>query len=235
MRLALLGPFTVALGGVRVELPPSAQRVLAFLALYDRPLRRAFVAGSLWPETSEARAHANLRSALWRLGRTSHALVEGSPGSVRLGDDVAVDLRETEALARSALEGATDDAVVVARLARAGDLLPDWYEEWVTLERERHRQLRLRALDALCERLVTAGRFTEAFDAGLASVRGDPLRESAHRALVRMHLAEGNAAEAVRQYELCRRLLREQLGLEPSRLMQELVGTLRPRRLAVAR
>lgn len=235
VQLVLLGQFAVMHAAARLELPPSVQRVLVLVALHDRPLRRAYVAGSLWPETSEERAHASLRSALWRLGRTGHVLVEGSSGCLRLGDGVAVDLLEAEALARAALAGTTDDAAAVAPLARAGELLPDWYEDWVTLERERHRQLRLRALDALSERLATAGRFTEALDAGLASVAGDPLRESAHRALVRTHLAEGNVADAVRQYELCRRLLREQLGLEPSRLMQELVGGLRPLRLAVAR
>ena len=55
---------------------------------------------------------------------------------------------------------------------------------------------------------------------------GEPLRESAHRALVAFHLAEGNAAEALRQFRLCRRLLLEQLGVEPSPLMLELVAGL---------
>src|SRR4029077_18810447 len=52
--------------------------------------------------------------------------------------------------------------------------------------------------------------------AGLAAVAGEPLRESSHRAVIRAHLADGNVAEAVRQYRLCRRLLNDHLGLEPS-------------------
>ena len=68
-------------------------------------------------------------------------------------------------------------------------------------------------------RLTGAGRFAEAFELGLAALAGEPLRESAHRALVRVHLAEGNVGEAVRQYELCRSLLREKLGVEPSEQM----------------
>jgi DNA-binding SARP family transcriptional activator len=93
----------------------------------------------------------------------------------------------------------------------------------VLFERERFRQLRLRALDALCERLTRAGRLNEALEAGLLSVAGEPLRESAHRALMRLHLADGNTGEAVRQYRLYERLLREQVGIEPSERIQELV------------
>jgi DNA-binding SARP family transcriptional activator len=54
----------------------------------------------------------------------------------------------------------------------------------------------------------------------------EPLRESSHRLLIRIHLTEGNAAEAIRQFELCRRLFREQLGLEPSGRLAQLVETL---------
>ena len=74
------------------------------------------------------------------------------------------------------------------------------------------------------ERLTGAGRLKEALDVGLAAVAGEPLRESAQRALVRVHLAEGNVGEAIRQYRLYRRLLSEQLGIEPSRLMEDLVA-----------
>jgi DNA-binding SARP family transcriptional activator len=83
--------------------------------------------------------------------------------------------------------------------------------------------LRLRALDTLCERLTRAGRLDAALEVGLAAVAGEPLRESSHRALIRVHLADGNVAEAIRQYRLCRRLLREQLDLEPSDQMAELL------------
>jgi DNA-binding SARP family transcriptional activator len=52
----------------------------------------------------------------------------------------------------------------------------------------------------------------------------EPLRESAHRALIRVHLADGNAGEAIRQYRLCRRLLHERLGIEPTDRTKELIG-----------
>ena len=58
---------------------------------------------------------------------------------------------------------------------------------------------------------------------GLAAVAAEPLRESAHRAVVSVHLEEGNVSEAIRQYRLCRRLLGTELGIEPSERMQVLV------------
>jgi DNA-binding SARP family transcriptional activator len=219
--LRLLGTFELACEGAPVRLPMSAQRVIAFVALHEHPLQRAYVAGSLWLETSDARAQANLRSALWRLHRPGHRLIESSDDRLRLGEEVRVDLREAEALARRAIGDGSELDIDVAALA--GDLLPDWYEDWALLERERFRQLRLRALEAICERLMRAGRFDDALDTAHVAVAGEPLRESAHRVLVRIHLAEGNTGEAIRQYELFRRLLREQLGIEPSARMHELM------------
>jgi DNA-binding SARP family transcriptional activator len=86
----------------------------------------------------------------------------------------------------------------------------------VLLERERLRQLRLHALDALAESLIRQGKPALALEAAWASVRAEPLRESAHRAVVSAHLGEGNVSEAVRHYRAFRRLLHEELGVEPS-------------------
>jgi DNA-binding SARP family transcriptional activator len=207
-----------------VTVPLGAQRLVAFLALHGRPALRSYVAGTLWLETTEERAHANLRSTLWRLHRCNHELVEVRGQQLRLGGGVRVDVTETTTLARQALDETAGDGVELSPELFTGDLLPDWYEDWVLIEREQFRQLRLRALDALCERLTRAGRLGEALEAGLAALAGEPLRESAHRAVVRVHLAEGNIGEAVRQYHVCRRLLQEQLGVEPSEQMERLLG-----------
>jgi DNA-binding SARP family transcriptional activator len=102
-------------------------------------------------------------------------------------------------------------------------LLPDWYDDWVLMERERHRQLSLHALEALAEKLIAVAQHGRAIGVALAAVANEPLRESAHRILIRAHLAEGNVGEAVRQYRLYRRLLRRQLGLDPSPQMEALV------------
>jgi len=226
LQLRLLNGFELDSAGEAVRLPMSAQRVLAFVALQDSPLQRPYVAGSLWLDWPEQRAYANLRSALWRIHRCGLPLVNAVGQQLSLDRGVVVDVRELEALARRALAG-TPTAILEPEWSLfSGDLLPDWYDDWLVLERERYRQLRLRALDALCARLTDAGRFDDALAAGLAAVAGEPLRESAHRAVIRVHLSEGNVGEAIRQCCLFRRLLREQLGIEPSARMDELMAGL---------
>lgn len=225
--LRLLRSFEVVRGGVAVPLPIGAQRLVAFVALRGRPVRRDYAAGMLWLDASDAHAAANLRSTLWRIQRQARGLLETADGRIGLESNVRVDLREAERLAHRIHAAARlDDSEDVELLSH--DLLPDWYDEWLVLERERFRQRRLSALEALCDRRTSAGRLGEALELGLLSVAGEPLRESAHRALIRVHLAAGNAVEALRQYGVCRRMLLEQLGLEPSRQLTDLIDALGP-------
>jgi DNA-binding SARP family transcriptional activator len=222
--LTLLGGFGLELGGRVICLPMTARRVVAFLALQDRPLLRLYVAGSLWPETTEDRAGANLRSALWRLGRPGYALVQTTGGSLQLSPEVEVDVRRSLSLARRL----TDRSIMFSEgeadeLALCNDILPDWSEDWVIVEREHFRQLRLHALESLCEGLTAMGRFSDAVEAGLAAVAAEPLRESAHRTLIKTHLAEGNPGEAVHQYHVFRQLLQNELNLKPSEVIEGLI------------
>jgi DNA-binding SARP family transcriptional activator len=228
--LTLLDGFELRCGGEPVPLPMSAQRLLAFLALHDRPMRRPHVAGTLWPNAPEERAAANLRSSLWRLNRPGHPLVDMTGHQLRLMPAVGVDARETAAVAHRLLTHSTDwEDIEVGSPGLAGELLPGWYDDWVIIERESLHQLRLRALEALGERLLGVGRLGEALEAAVAAVAGDPLRESAHRLLIQVHLAEGNAAEAIRQFGLFSRQLDEQLGLAPSPRLAALVRDARGR------
>jgi DNA-binding SARP family transcriptional activator len=224
--LRLLGGFELRVDDAPVSMVPGAQRVLAFLALKDRPVLRAHVAGMLWLETSEEHAFANLRSTLWRLRRSAEDLVEASGQCLGLRPDICVDVRDSAALARRLLtdtEGHTGIQDLELDLdALRTDILPDWYDDWIVFERERFRQLRLHALDALAQLFLELGRPARAMETALAAVAAEPLRESAHRAVIRIHLAEGNAGEAVRQYRLYRRLAAE-LGLEPSDQIRRLI------------
>jgi DNA-binding SARP family transcriptional activator len=125
---------------------------------------------------------------------------------------------------------AADRAVrnVIVRLADLSwivlslDLLPDWRDEWLVDDREEVRQLRLHALEELSGEFSAAGRHAEAIQAALAAVRLEPLRETAHAALIRAHLAEGNRSEALRQYYRCRNALAAMLDAEPSEWIRQL-------------
>lgn len=224
-RVCLIGSFEAHVSGHAIRMPASAQRLVAFLALQDRSLPRHFVWGTLWPEANEERAAGNLRSSLWRLREAGEPLVETTNHHVRLGRTVVVDVNERVALIREAL-GSTDGVGDgdLAQIAADADLLPGWYEDWVSAERERFRQLRLHGLERLCAALAERGRFAEAVEMGLAAVRSEPLRESAQRALIRAYLAEGNPSEAVRQFQRFRVLLRAEMGLEPSVRLEELLA-----------
>jgi DNA-binding SARP family transcriptional activator len=225
--LSLVGAFELRSDGRTVPVPPRAQRLLAFVALHDRPLLRPYVAGTLWTDASESRAAGSLRSSLWLLHCLSDRLVIASSTHVGLAPDVDVDLRRAYEFADSMLSEEDPDALALPRdVPLDGELLPDWYDDWVVLERERFRQLGLHALEALADRLIARRRLGEALRAALAAVSVEPLRESAHRTLIRVHLAEGNAGEALRQYGLCRRVLDEQLGLAPSAELEALVAGL---------
>ncbi len=237
-RVVLLDGFSLhvdaaGLGGTAVDLPRGVQRLIAYLGLSRRPARTA-VAGALWPDVPDALAHSSLRSALWRLHKAAPGLVDVPGDALALACGVRVDVRDMGMWAQRVLDPRTDvDEVGAFDVAQPGELLPGWYDDWVLLERERLRQLRMHALEALADTLARAGRHGEAVQAAHAAVRAEPLRETAHRALVRVHLAEGNLVEAIRAYDAFRLLLREEMGVAPTPAMEALVADLR--RSAVVR
>lgn len=223
--LNVLGVFELRLDDRPVPLVANARRLLACLAVVGTTQRRETLAGQLWGESSQERAQACLRTALWRVRRADPRIVRVGRDEIGLDPRVEVDLWASAERARGLLAG---DGLIAApvdwtRLLEA-DILPDWDEDWVVLERERHRQLRIHALEALSAGLVAIGRFGAAIDAAYGAVAAEPLRESAHAALIHAHLAEGNRAEAARQLGVYRRLLHDELGLTPSDHLEALVG-----------
>ncbi|WP_018784074.1 BTAD domain-containing putative transcriptional regulator [Micromonospora sp. CNB394] len=227
--LHLLGGFQLLHDDTPVVVPRGLQRVIALIGL--RPAAtRSHLAGLLWSETPEERALSSLRTALWRLRQDPCCPLRTDGDTVRLGPTVRLDvddLVETAALVR---EGAVPRG---ATGAGRHDLLPGWYDDWVLLERERLRQLRLHMLEELAGNHLDAGRHGEALEAALEAMAAEPLRETPHRLVVRIHLAEGNAFEAVHSFYVYRDLLLRELRLEPSPAMTALLDdTLAPIRRA---
>jgi DNA-binding SARP family transcriptional activator len=205
----------------------GSQRLLAFLALQDRAVSRNVLAGTLWPEASEEHAHSSLRSSLARLGKLAREATLVTQLDVCIGSAVTTDIRESRALAhRLLLKGAVGslaDLAVESISLLASEMLPGWYDEWVMIEAEDWRQLRLHALDILAEQLLADDRYGDATAAARAGIRAEPLRESSRSALIRVHLAEGNQSEALSEYEQYRSLLSEELGIEPTPEISELM------------
>ena len=233
--VSVLGGFHLWWGGsAQAGIPRASQRVLAFLAISGGMTSRAAVAGTLWPDSTEARAYSNLRSALGRLKCQHRKILQTSKLELGLIDGVTVDIRSAQTLARRLLDPAAtleqSDLGPATIMALSDDLLPGWYDDWVLVEAEDWRQLRLHALEALTDRLTAVGCWGQAADAAGAAVRAEPLRESAHAALIRVHLAEGNQSEAVREFMHYRALLHSELGLEPTPRLRHLVQGLESER-----
>ncbi|WP_436532142.1 AfsR/SARP family transcriptional regulator [Actinoplanes sp. HUAS TT8] len=217
-RVRLIGGFGLTLPAGPATVAESLQRLIAFVALRG-PTPRTAIAGTLWPATCDDRSLASLRTAAWRLRRQAPGLLAGTPGALGLDPAVRLD---------------------VARLGEFTgpawpDLLPGWYDDWVVMERERLRHRYLRLLEADATSAIAAGRPAAALDRALAAAAADPLRESAHRLVIRALLADGNLAAAYRHLGLVRALFREQLGVAPTEQLTGLFQRVRPSLPVVAR
>jgi DNA-binding SARP family transcriptional activator len=231
LRVRLLGGFGLERHGEPMRVGPTASRLVALVALEQRPVPRRSVACELWPEISGERSAPMLRSTLSRLDRGSSPVIDVTRGALELSPGAWVDVREVSGVARGIVERRSTrcDARDVDLVASAGELLPAWYDDWVAVARERFRQLRLHALESLCATLISEGRFGQATAAARAATRTEPLRESAHRCLIRAEAAAGHADLALADYEDFRDLLARSVGAAPSRLMEDLVQTVRKR------
>jgi DNA-binding SARP family transcriptional activator len=231
LELSLIGAFQLAGGAIPVVLGGSSQRLIAFVALQGRPITRTAAAYALWPDASEAQAHASLRSAIWRMEQLAREAMRIDVLELDLSGNVTVDLHEAEALAHRLLIVDTmpseRDMTADAIAALSSDLLPDWYEDWAVIDAEDWRQLRLHALEALAEKLMAADRFGDAVQAARSAMKADPLRESPRAILIRIHLAEGNQSEALREFHDYEALMQRELGIGPTpellTLVQDLV------------
>ena len=210
--LRLLGGFELVGPEGPVDAPLGVQRLLAYVALQGRSVTRSRVADDLWPEAGATRAGTSLRSALWRANRFG-PLLAGSLQSLRLEAHVVVDVAELAAAAAQMRATGIADAPFLASFHL--ELLPGWQDEWVTLERERLRQLELHVLDFLVAERVERGHLGEAVDAALRAIRLEPLRESSHRDLIRIYVKAGNRTAALNHYHGFASLLQRELALAP--------------------
>jgi DNA-binding SARP family transcriptional activator len=210
VRLCLLGSWRLlpADGG---PVPPNGQRLLAVLALLGRQ-SRAHVAATLWPDIDDERASGRLDN-----------------GTLGLAEHVGVDAAELVALTGDLIKGtATDiDLDRALSLLDGPELLVGWYDEWALRERDFVNQRRLHALEALVDRFIEQRRPREALHAARLATNLDPYRETAHRAMIRALLAEGNRASALRHLERYRSFVRAELGIDQlSDEMQATIGGL---------
>jgi predicted ATPase/DNA-binding SARP family transcriptional activator len=229
--IRVLGPLQVERGGV--PLPRLRSRkghwILALLTLrHPGELERAWLAGTLWPDSPPSQALANLRNSLRDLRRAlgSEAWRLLSPEPRTLALDLCgaeVDLLRFDAAVARADSTSLQQAIALYR----GPLLEECPEEWILLEREAREQGYLRALETLAGQALAAGDAETAACYLRRAVVVDPRRESAHRALMEALAAGGNAAAALEVYRDLRLRLHREMNLEPDAETRALYERLR--------
>jgi len=215
LHVELLHHFRITSNGLSLELGRSGERMVAYLALEDRSLARDRIAGALWPDTSQSRAAANLRRALWVVRHHVPGLMRSHAHRLALVSGTSVDVRAQRYLIEAITGGERNTVTADELRLLRGDLLPDWDEPWLMASRQELRQLRMISLEAVAAAHLGESRPASALAVSLCVACEEPLRESAHRLVIQAHLAQGNWAEAARHYDRYRSQLWAELQLRP--------------------
>jgi DNA-binding SARP family transcriptional activator len=180
------------------------------------------LAGTLWPYKSQSRAAANLRSALWRLPEEVRATLDNNGVRLRLDNQWSVDIVEARQIAAELRGSYSCDPKIVDHFR--SDLLPDWTEDWLVVERERFHQLRIHALELLADRQLKAGDPALAAETALLAISAEPLRESSMSVLLHSEIKLDNRAAAVEHYRRFAALLCDACGVKPSSRLRAVVA-----------
>jgi predicted ATPase/DNA-binding SARP family transcriptional activator len=230
--LRLLGQFEIRLDGRLVELPSRpAQALLAYLLLHPGAAhRRERLAGLLWPDSNESNARRNLRQALWQARRA----LDAASDTLIEADDLTITahLTSEHRLDVALLDRPPDANESTADLtqraeAYGGELLPGFYDDWAVLERERLQAQFERIIHALLDRLVAEARWPDVLHWGERWIAFGHTPESAYRALMIAHAAQGDTAAMADVYRRCVEALERDLGVEPSAQTRQLFEQLR--------
>ncbi len=216
----------------------KAAYLLCYLLLYrERRHPRALLIDTFWPDRDEHSARRCLSTTLWRLRRTlgdeasSSPLLstEGDSIGFRAGSPIWLDVAAFEQAAQATAQVRGQDlspqqaAVALYR----GDLMEGAYDDWCLIERERLASLHLQMLGKLMGFCRRHRQLPEAIAYGQRVLAIDPLRETVHRDLMRLYCETGDRAAAIRQFERCRALLAQEMGIEPMQETLDLYAEIR--------
>jgi len=212
VRLRLLGSFELEVNGKPVRLPTrKAEALLAYLVIHRGVQNRERLAALFWGDSTDELARRSLRTALSALRK-------------ELGDDFVIADRETlqinpEFSIWVDLQELKTQGEAISTInpdIYQGDLLVDFYDEWVSEEREHYRDLFINTLQKNIQTLKANGEYQHAILFSEKIISIDSVNEQAYQQLIFCQHALGNRSEALKAYEECARQLMDQLGVEPS-------------------
>ncbi len=230
LKIHALGPPRVELDGESIQWTTVQSRDLFFCLLqHPQGLRKEELGGLFWPDHPPRKLDGIFRSTLYRLRRSvfrESVIYEDGLYRFNRDSDYWLDAEAFEALLdqadQSPIPEKRTDLLEGAMALYQGDYLTGVYADWCTLERERLRERRLGALEALAGLHAARGNLQRAVHEYQQLVAEDPYRETVHRELMRCHYRLGDRAAAIRQYHDCRQILRDDLGLSPEPETEEL-------------
>ena len=235
--IGLLGPFEVKRGdGQPLRLPKKAQALLAYLAMQrGRPVSREQLAALLWGNSATEQARQSLRQCLTALrnalGAEACEPLVADTAWVLLtpSDSWAIDAAAFEAACQSKTVADLERASVLFRdeLLAGLHIAVEPFNDWLTLERQRLTSLHLDLLQRLAQARAEAGDSEGAIAAARQLNALDALREDGHRLLMRLLAASGHRSAALKQYDRCIQILRDELGIAPDSDTKQLAEAIR--------
>ena len=234
LHITLLGNPAINLDGKAVTgfVSNKAQALVCYLAATGQSHGREMLAGLLWSDVPDSSAKKNLRDVLSNLRKLLGPFLNITRQTVSLEETAGIFI-DCHAFITAVLDKTlvTSPALVeidatllreAAELYR-GDFLAGFYvdeaplfEEWMLGEREHLRQLALQTLTTLAGHYGRQRHYTPAIDYTMRLLAMDPWREEAYRELMLLLALSGQRSAALAQYERCRRILNEELGVEPA-------------------
>jgi predicted ATPase/DNA-binding SARP family transcriptional activator len=220
LEIQLLGGFRLVNQGQEIGqgLSERLETLLAYLLLNrESPIPRQRLAFLFWPETSEKQARTNLRNLLHKFRAVfpdvddylhfDHHALQWKP-SARF----VLDVEEFSDLARQSIS--IDDLKAAVEMYR-GDLMPDCYDDWIQIPRDKIRQTYLTVLENLIATLENDRRLQEALHYAQILLRYDPIREHTYQHLMRLYAQCGDRASVARTYKTCVTVLEQELDVTP--------------------
>jgi adenylate cyclase len=240
--LDLFGSPRLRLQGAPIEIrSQKALALLIYLAVEGGPHRRDFLAGLLWPDYSQQAARTYLRQALHELAHTvGHHHFEAGRETIGLAaHSVQTDVGDFGALLAKGSHAPDALRQAVALYTNdflAGFSLPDCpeFEQWQLLQAESLCRQLADGLQEVMRGYIDEQAYAAASAMGQRWLALDRCDEAAHRGLMQLYAWMGRPSAALRQYEECKRALREQLQSAPDPETEALVEAIRSKRLPPA-
>jgi DNA-binding SARP family transcriptional activator len=194
--------------------------LLYFIAAHPQAVSRDQTLALFWPDHERGAAQQVFRTMLHEMRKALGDALIVDREMVGLAGTADVDVRAFEAgIATCGSDGASLERTLA--LYR-GDFLDGFtlvdtpaFDDWAAAERERYRLLAIRGFVSLARLYEAQRAHAAALGAVDAALRLDSLQEDLHCAAMRLHYVIGDRAGAIRQFELLRRLLDDELGLAP--------------------